>query len=275
MKRPVNSRVRHGMSSCARYGCTKAECMEAQRRAHRATAADLREGVRSTVPAAEATAYALDLVNAGMSPMDIAERSGVSVTRVKGIIQGKCGRIYRVTEAAILGIEIPEDGWTLITDGLANSVGTQRRLRALSLQGFPLPLLAGELKTTVRTVSEVRMGSRPRVRISLLRAVTKLHDRLWDEDPLSFGVSASSVTRAKQWAQAQGWYPTEAWADINDPDCEPVLKTPRYVVLTEDAQELMERQGYTRKMAAERLGVKVDTLNAAMAYYAKAKAMAS
>jgi plasmid maintenance system antidote protein VapI len=249
--------------------------MEAQRRAHRATAADLRQGIRSSVSAAEATAYALDLVHAGMSPMDIAERSGVSVTRVKDIIQGKCDQIYRVTEAAILGIEIPEDGWTPITDGLANSVGTQRRLRALSVQGFPLSLMANELATTVRTVSEVRAGSRPRVRISFMRAVTKLHDRLWDEDPLSFGIPGSSVTRAKQWAQAQGWYPTEAWADINDPDCEPVLKTPRYVVLTEDARELMEGQGYTIEQAADRLGVKRSAITNARTYYNRVKAKAA
>jgi transcriptional regulator with XRE-family HTH domain len=228
----------------------------------------VRKGIRSSVPAAEAKAYALDLVNeAGMSPMDIAERSGISQTKVKDIIRGKCERIYRITEEAILGIEIPEDGWISTADGLANSIGTQRRLRALSVQGFSLSIMAKETGATIRTISEVRAGGRARVRISFLRAVAEMHDRLWDEDPLAWGVSASGVTRSMQWAQGQGWHPTEAWEDINDPGCEPIVKTPRYIALTEDARELMEQQDYTLEHAAGRLGVTVSTIKKARAKY--------
>lgn len=271
MMRPAKSRVRHGMASCARYGCKRAECVEARRRNRRQTDQNLREGQRFTVSAAKATRHAQALERAGMSTIDISERSGVSTTRVKQILQGRRERIYRTTEEALLGIPIPEDGWTPIRDGRTNAVGARRRLQALAVQGFPTSVLVEETRLDDRTISELRSGVRSQVQVSRLRLIIEVHDRLWDVDPLSMGVPSASVTRARQWAAKQNWYPTEAWADIDDPDCKPVLKTPRYIALTEDARELMAHQGYTRKGAAERLGVEVDTLNAAMAYYDRVK----
>jgi hypothetical protein len=107
------------------------------------------------------------------------------------------------------------------------------------------------------------------------RSITLLHDRLWDANPLELGVSAGDATRARKWGERQGWHPTEAWADIDDPECKPVLSTPRYVALVEDAQELMNKQGYTRIQAAERLGISREYLNSVFAYYSKMKAEAA
>lgn len=267
MERPKNSRVRHGMPSCARYGCKRSECLEAERRAHREIHRSLRQGVQSRVPVSEANAHATLLVRAGMSPTDIANRSGISVTHVKYVIQGGVERIHRDTQDAILGIEIPPDGWEPETDGLTASTGTARRLQALSVQGFPLSALSERSGLTPRTLSELRAGLRPQVFISNMRTVLEMHEELWDRDPLEDGIPQGSVTRARDWAAKQKWQPTEAWDDIDDPGCKPQKGTPRYVILTEDAHELMESQGYSRKHAAERLGVSVAALNRAESYY--------
>lgn len=267
MERPKNSRVRHGMPSCARYGCKRDECLEAERRAHREIHRSLRQGVQSRVSVEDAHLHAGLLVLAGMSPTDIADLSGVSVTHVKYVIQGSVERIHRDTQDAILGIPVPQDGWETRTDGLTDSTGTARRLRALAVQGFPLSALSERSGLTARTISEMRAGLRPQVFISNMRTVAELHEAIWDRDPLEDGIPQSSVTRAKDWAAKQKWHPTEAWDDIDDPECQPQKGTPRYVILTEDAHELMTGQGYTRQHAAERLGVSVSALNRAESYY--------
>lgn len=266
MERPAKSRVRHGMASCARYGCKRPECLEAQLRARLASEEDVRNGNRFAVPVDTASLHANALVRAGMSAKDIANRSGVCETVVLEVVRREHKRIYRTTEEAILGIPIPEDGWTPITDGITDAVGTRRRLQALSFQGFPLSFLARETGLCRRRTYVLRSGKQARVFISGMLAVTEVHDRFWDTDPLSTGLRPHDVTRARQWAQRQDWLPTEVWSDIDDPDCEPVLSTPRYMALTDDAEELMTQQGYTRTLAAERLGVAVSTLNTAFWY---------
>lgn len=207
--------------------------------------------------------------------MEIAARSGVSVRRVGYLVNGGLETMYRDLSEAILGVRVPEDDYQPLTDGLADAIGTRRRLEALSVQGFPLSVLSEESKTGSRTVSALRSGSRQQVLVSTMLLIKDMHDRLWDEDPLSMGISSSAVMRVQRYAKEQGWYPTEAWTDIDDPDCKPVLNTPRYVVLTEDAKELIEGQGYTLEQAAERLGVKRGSLTSARSYYNRIRAEAA
>lgn len=256
------------MDSCARYGCDRPECLEAQRKAARERYRDLKDG-GSRVSAEEASDYAAKLVNSGMSAIDISVRSGISATQVRGLLRGGCGNILRMTAQAVLGVPMPDRDRLPEAEGYTDSTGATRRLQALSVQGFPLPPMAEGTGLTNRTVSLIRAGSRERIKVSGLRRIVLLHDRLWDEDPLKLGITASAVTRARQWAAEQKWHPTEAWTDIDDPECIPQKTAPRYVSLTEDARELMEEYGHTRKAAAERLGVKSDTLTAAMHYYDK------
>lgn len=257
------------MASCVRYGCKKPECMEARRKSNRANYHGLKEG-GARVSSEEAHRHALGLVSAGMSAQDIAARSGVSVTQVRRLLRGALPGVLRVNSDAILGVIVPDEH-TSMTDGLADATGAMRRLRALSVQGFSTTVVSQESGIVRLAISEIRSGDQSRLRVSTLRSIVALHEKFWDTDPLDLGVALSSVVRTKNYAEKQKWWPTEAWDDIDAPECRPSLKTPRYVALTEDARELINEYGYTRKEAAERLGVKTDTLTSAMIYYDKVK----
>ncbi len=182
------------------------------------------------------------------------------------ILKGRSGLIYRVTEEALLGISVPVDGWEPTGDSALDGTGTIRRLQALSVQGYPLTALMAETGLARATICDLRSGRRVRVMLSGMLAVRDAHDRLWDVDPIDAGVSPEASVKVKTWARKNGWLPSEAWSDIDDSECEPVLKTFRYVALTEDFREL-EKMGYNRKDAAERLGVSISTLEKAIGYY--------
>lgn len=271
MKRPVNSRIGHGHPSCGRYGCKREECREAFRHYKRENHRERKAGFQATVPADSALEHVRKLLIADMPPKDIEAISGVDETVIVRMLRGDQSRIHWTTEEALLGVSAPEGGWAPRSDGMIPSVGAMRRLQALGVQGYSPSVLAEESGLDIKTIRMIQSGSRSKILISRNRAIRWLHDRLWDTDPLALGLRTGDVTRTRQHAQNQGWYPTEAWVDIDDPQCEPTLGTPRYVALTEDARELMKTQGYTRSQAAERLGVEYDTLKAAILYYEKAK----
>lgn len=122
----------------------------------------------------------------------------------------------------------------------------------------------------------LRSGAREKTLVSCSVKIRLVYDELWDADPLALGIPVRSVNLTKGCAKRGGWLPAEAWRDIDDPECEPVMKpTPRYIRLAEDYRELTQEQGYDRKGAAKRLGVTVDGLNAALGYYNKKIASAS
>lgn len=212
----------------------------------------------------------------GLSPGDIAARSGMSVGQVKEVAAGRCERIYEITEESILGVKVPDDDWVPVADGFADTTGSRRRLQALTVQGFPLSFLTAKTGLAKSTVSLVRSGRKAQVMSSGLRAIKAVHEEFWDEDPLELGLSPEVVAKAKGWAKKYGWLPTEAWDDIDDPECEPRTKpTPKYVRTAEDYRELTDRFGLNRRQAAERLDMSVDALNAALGYYEKRMAAAS
>lgn len=270
MERPVNSRVRHGMASCARYGCTQPRCLAAYRRDRQESREACRAGEKFRVASAPVTEHVKLLILSGMSFADISGKSGMSYRIVSDIFKGVCDRVYRTTAEALLGIPVPRDGCLPAVDGLVDATGARRRLRAMSLQGFPLPALSRESDVHLEVISRVRRGIYDRLMLSGMRKIVLMHERLCDSDPLDWHVRNVDAARARAWAQKQGWHPTEAWVEIDDPDCVPLqLDTPRYVILTENARELMEEQGYTRKQAAARLKVEYETLRSAMNYYKK------
>lgn len=271
MERPKNSRVKHGTVSCVRYGCEKVECREARRKADREM---YHSKEKVMVPSEEVRLHVTGLVNAGMSPIDIANRSGVSDTQVRRLVRGALKEVFPITAESLLGVSMPDEGHISEADGIADATGARRRLQALAVQGFSSNFLAAEGGLGKNAIKFTRSGRQQRVYVSTIRIVLGLHEKFWDADPLDFGIPVGAVERAKLWSRKNGWLPTEAWTDIDDPDCKPVLSTPKYVRLAEDYRELTEEQGYDRRKAAERLGVTVDGLNAALGYYRKRMASA-
>jgi hypothetical protein len=274
-QRPANSTVRHGNPACVNYGCKEAECIEASRVYKRENDRARREGVRATVDTAEAVKHIHELMKFDMPIPDMEKISGVHSKTFVKILNGRCERIHWVTEEAILGIPVPETGWESSADCYVNAIPATRRLQALGVQGFTVPVLSTEMNVEQSVINSVRSGRRLRIRMKTMRSIRRAHDRLYDADPLDYGVSRGDLTRALRFAEKQGWYPTEAWADIDDPECEPILKTPRYISLTEDARELIEQQDYTLEQAAGRLGVTVNAIQKARARYRENMAKAS
>lgn len=276
MKRPKKSGVRHGMASCNRYGCEREECWEARRRASRENYHAAKKEGPARIPSDEAYAYAVKLIRANLSPIDIAERSGVSVTQVRRLLRGGLPGMLRINSDAILGVSMPDESKPGRGDGWVDAMSARRRLQALAVQGFSTTVLWNESGVARLTISDIRAGTQQRIRMSTMRVVTLLHDRLWDANPLDMGVRLSSVARTVKNAEREGWFPTEAWDSIDDPACEPREKpTPKYVRTAEDFGELTGRFGLNRRQAAERLGMSVDAVNAALGYYEKRMAAAS
>jgi hypothetical protein len=144
----------------------------------------------------------------------------------------------------------------------------------LAVQGFSAPFLSGESGIATLTINRIRTGVQQRIQLATMRTIVLLHDKFWDMDPLDAGLELPGISRTMKHAKREGWLPTEAWGDIDDPDCRPVLNTPKYVRIAEDYRELTQEQGYDRKGAAKRLGVTVHGLNAALGYYNKKMASA-
>ena len=210
MSRPARSRVRHGMASCARYGCTRPEC----RRAYRITANDshrsVRAGISARVDAGPVAEYARTLVAAGMPAEAIAARSGITTSTVTRILSGRRTRIYRVTAEAILGVKPIT---VTDVDGMCDAVGARRRLRALTAIGHTVDVMAREAGVSRETLSSIRSGRRTRIRVSMDRTIARLYDQLWRADPLELGSSANGSSRARSYARRHKWAPPAAWDD--------------------------------------------------------------
>lgn len=227
----------------------------------------------SSVRAAE---HAKILVRAGMSAIDIADRSGVAKRRVQRILGLNQEMISWVTEEAILGVPVPDGRYMPKTDGLVDVTPSRRRLQALAVQGFPLSYIAPQVDMGKAVLMSIRSGLKDFTLVSCSVKIRLAHEELWDEDPMEHDILVRSVNTAKSCAQRNGWLPTEAWDDIDDPDCVPRTKpTPKYVRVAEDYRELTERFGLNRRQAAERLEMSMDALNAALGYYEKRMAAAS
>jgi hypothetical protein len=118
------------------------------------------------------------------------------------------------------------------------------------------------------------MMRRDQVTAATARAVRELYDRLWDKPPPENGQRERiAAARARNHAAQRDWAPPLAWDDdiIDDPAGRPAQgwKRParsrrRSADLTEDAEQLLARDGYTREHAAARLGVAPSTLDAAL-----------
>jgi hypothetical protein len=76
------------------------------------------------------------------------------------------------------------------------------------------------------------------------------------------------VARTRNHAERMGWPPPLAWDDIDDPDeCPSGLPTPtrkESAALTVADWDDLRRQGYTRALAAERMGITKKALEKAI-----------
>lgn len=236
MPRPARTTVRHGMASCARYGCKRTECRSANVRASNDSHRRVKQGIRATVDATDARDHARTLVTAGMPAAVIAAKAGVAPTTVTNLIAGRRQTLYRDTRDAILGVKAPAKVVHFQADGLVSAVAARRRLQALTALGHTLPVLSRETGVSAETISSIRNGRRQQLRISLNRSIAAAYERLWKADPLECGASRSGSSRARLYARQHAWAPPAAWDDerIHDPKARPKGLI-RYAALREGA----------------------------------------
>lgn len=203
--RPKRSNVRHGMASCARYGCTRQECRRAYRRAHKSGENDRARGITGRVDAAPAARRIKMLLLSGMSVGDISNRSGVSATSIRAISRGSCRRIYRTTGDAVLGIPLPRTPVTPVGRSFISAVGSQRRLQALSALGWTRDAVSTRIGLSPRTIGDIRRGVQPRVEIAHHQAIVRVYEELWKRRPDAEEVSAGAANRLRAFAKRQGW----------------------------------------------------------------------
>ncbi len=106
--------------------------------------------------------------------------------------------------------------------------------------------------------------TREHVRTGTAKAVQNLYDQLWNRPPAAADHRARiSASGARRYAEAHGWPPPLAWDDelIDDPAAGPAPgwrrrdgRLRRSADIAEDAAEL-QRQGFSRRQVAARLGV--------------------
>lgn len=211
--RPARTTVRHGMASCADYGCKRPECLEAQRRNSRRRAKERARGITGRVPAGPAAHRVQQLLRAGMSVLDIAARSGISDSAVRSLTRNAYTNIHRTTHDAILGTPVPAPGHLPAHNGFIDATGARHRLQALGAVGFGLPYLSQRLHVSTQGLGAVRRGTRERIRVAVHQAIRALYDELWDQDPLQYDLAPESVSALQLHASRQGW---KRPADLDD-----------------------------------------------------------
>ncbi len=102
-----------------------------------------------------------------------------------------------------------------------DSTGTRRRVQALATLGWSRSVIGERIGT--RSDNFRKALGRDRVTAQLARRVAAVYDELWDQDPLTHGVSKTSVVRTRADAVRAGWASPLAWDDdtIDDPAAVP------------------------------------------------------
>lgn len=155
-------------------------------------------------------------------------------------------------------------------NALVDGTGTRRRLRALMAMGWPQIEMAQRSGLERNTVSEQVRAVTLTTFASTARTVRDLYDELWDVNPTARGVEERWVKESQARAARKCWAPPAAWDDayIDSPAAVPDLgeKVSAYAALSEDALWLINEQGYTRELAAHRLGITSRHLERALTW---------
>lgn len=138
-----------------------------------------------------------------------------------------------------------------------DSLGTSRRLRALSAIGWSLVELADHLGTTREAVQQWRSQRTPRVHRRTAATVAAVYERL-------SGTPGPSVNTRDR-AATRGWPPPLLWDDIDIdnpnhyPTADPAPSVQRSRIDPDDIHHLRSF-GITMPVIAERLGVETASI---------------
>ena len=255
--------------------CRCPECRQAntsyEREAKRRRTIEYWHPERSRYVDAEPIRQHLHTLSAqGMGWKRVADAAGVAQSTVYPILYGcypdRAGareyrpprkRVSRTLADKLLAVKVD------LADGRhVDSTGTTRRLRALVAIGWSGAKLARALD--MLPTNFARLLHSTTVTAATARATRILYDRLWDTPPPEPDAhQRQAASRARNMARRHGWPPPLAWDDddIDNPDARPAEAVDRANEGTplEDI-ELLCDEGYTLAHAAERLGVRAETI---------------
>lgn len=135
----------------------------------------------------------------GMSMNDIGEASGVSHKTVYHVYKKARTNVYSWVSEAIMAVDKP----------IYTKLGLQRRLRALTADGFNNETVAREFDMTPGSVVAIRRGRGEHT--TLFRQIIEGYSRLAGADPLKYGMTVGGVSSCKTKAKKMAYVPSIYW----------------------------------------------------------------
>ncbi|MEK9524070.1 hypothetical protein MIU24_32555 [Streptomyces venezuelae] len=262
---PDHGDARRYRRGCICRRCTSAATAEAKKwKFHRDN------GRSGFVPAEQVIRHVWRLRYAGVTDAEIREMARLAPPHLYQIIRTQAP-VRHSTAARIFAIPVPDASAAPTRNGaFIPSLGTIRRLQALTAEGWPARELEKRLRVGTGYVAYLLRESGDTVRLFTAAAIRSLYGELEGLSPEAQGVPRSAAQAARNRASKKGW-PTAAYWDADDFDNPAFLpatgSTPRYIELAENGLELERVEGYTRQQAADRLGVSKDALQQAISRY--------
>lgn len=256
--------MKHGTNYCyTAHKCRCEDCRRARSRHQKRYLYDRARGVQRLVDAAPLREHVQRLTDAGMSQWDITIAAGWKSRNALADAMRR-ERVTPRTMSRVLAVTVPP---VQRRNGYVDATGSMRRLQALSVLGYTTRDIAARLgHMDPQTYIYIANGRTRTIRRRTKQAIADLYDELWSVP----GTSARSTIIAIR----KGWVPPMAWDDdtIDDPAAEPHGAVSHVVprskrtreVLIEDYLDTLGHHGGDIKLAAERLGMAVNSLERAL-----------
>lgn len=231
------------------------------------TAKLARNGRLRRVPSADALAVFTHWLALGYSPSWIASAAGVPARYAENLaVRVRAGEVPLIgptRSAQLVALDI-----TTATQGHGPIAGTTRRLQALAVLGYTLEAIRDRTGIPMMSLSYAqsgRLGSVSAQRWAIVRD-------LYEEIGLRQGPSRNATARALR----RGWVGPLAWDDdsMDDPNVQPAparndathkfAGRPQADVVEDVAWLIEHDAALTSQQAADRLGMRVDSLQQAL-----------
>jgi hypothetical protein len=196
-----------------------------------------------------------ELKSFGLGYRRVAELAGLPIRTVREL-DGRRPRAFvtKVTADAILAVQLPQTAAELAADGaFIPATGSTRRLQALTTAGYTGRQLCAEIRGNQTSLKRLVSGRQTVITAAKARDIAAAFTRLQ--------MTPGPSTRARLRGQRNGWPPPLAWDEdtIDDPAAQPdtgQTRKPTFADRYTDAREI----GLTDEQAAQRLGIKLDSL---------------
>jgi hypothetical protein len=261
----VREAPHHRNSVCIKhFGCKLPECRARHNARRRAIAAGTLQPSRIFVDAAPVREHLAVLQEAKMTLTGIARLAGVAHTTVCCIVHGR-----RSSGRGLQHCTTPDIAAKILAIRPLTTVGTLRRIQALSAKGWPTSQVARHAGVSPRRAWEWRPDST--ISVDSAEKIAVAYEELRHLTPEENGVEAWQASRARQRAVERRWPDIAYWdahgGDIDDPHFTPEFGVTRREIVAQNANWVMRTTGLDRHATAERLGVHKSYIDHAFREY--------